>query len=106
MHVKHPDAQLSPDDLLAALSDAQRRKLLDSLVADSPPDGAGRSGIVVEPDIAMRHTHLPKLADYGLIEWDEETDRVTKGPRFESANEILEALPAHDGLRAPGAEEL
>ncbi|NIB97999.1 hypothetical protein G9C83_00010 [Halobacterium sp. R2-5] len=82
---------MSVDDVLAALSNVQRRELLDSLLADSPPDGA-TNGVAVDVDVSMHHVHLPKLVDYGLVEWDEETDRVTRGANFEDAAEILELL--------------
>lgn len=83
------NSQLSVDDVFSALSNAERRKLLDSLIADSPPDDAPNSGIEVEADLSMYHAHLPKLADCGLINWDREAARVTKGPNFEAAAEIL-----------------
>ena len=87
-----PNPKLSVDGVFDALSNAQRRKLLDSLIADSPPDNGAGSGIEIDPDISMYHTHLPKLADYGLINWNRESPRVTKGPDFEAAAEILSFL--------------
>jgi hypothetical protein len=29
------------------------------------------------------HTHLPKLEGAGYIEWDRETQRIRRGPRFD-----------------------
>jgi hypothetical protein len=84
-----PNPKLSVDGVFNALSNAERRKLLDSLIADSPPDDAPNSGIEIYPNISMCHTHLPKLADYGLINWNREACRVTRGPNFEAAAEIL-----------------
>lgn len=98
-----PNARLSRGELLTALSNVQRRKLLDSLIADSPPNDGGNAGITVEDDVAMYHSHLPKLADCRLVDWDKETNRVTKGPNFEAAVVILEAL-ANDEERLPPVE--
>lgn len=92
--MKTSSEQLSTDELLTVLSDVQRRKLLSSLVADSPPDGS--PAIVVEESTVMRHSHLPKLAEYGLIEWDDVTNEVTTGPNFEQARRFLESLAAYD----------
>lgn len=93
-------AELSVDDILAAMSNVQRRKLLESLLTDSPPDDT-TPVVTVQPDIAMHHTHLPKLDDYGLINWDEDTNRVTRGPQFEAAEELLSHVADHDDPSAP-----
>lgn len=100
------NAQSSVDEIFNALSNAERRKLLDSLIADSPPDDATTPGIVVDFDIAMHHSHLPKLVDYGLINWDKETNRVTKGPNFEAAEIILELVSNNDGILPPAEVEI
>jgi hypothetical protein len=43
----------------------------------------------------MRHTHLPKLASAGFIEWDPETNTVQQGPRFEDIRPLLELMHDH-----------
>jgi predicted transcriptional regulator len=99
-------SKLSVDDVFKALSNAERRKLLDSLIADSPPDDAASSGIKIDANVMMRHSHLPQLADYGLINWDRDACRVTKGPHFEAAAEILSFLEdKNDVLSLEGAAE-
>ena len=37
----------------------------------------------------LKETHLPMLEEVGVIEWDRETDVVSKGPNFE---QIVEAM--------------
>lgn len=96
--MKMPNKQLAIDDLLTALSNPQRRELLDSLIADSPPDDAEPPGVTVADEMEMYHIHLPKLADYGLINWDRDTNRVTRGPNFEAAAALLEFLANNDGI--------
>lgn len=90
------------DDLLDALGDVRRRKLLLALLdrdpyADPPlaVDGSGSGLEAVEDRVAMRHTHLPKLVEHGLVEWDRETHEVRKGPEFVEIRPMLELLDEH-----------
>lgn len=97
-------SELTIDGVFDALGNADRRKLLDSLIADSPPDDAADPGIEVAADIRMYHCHLPKLAAYGLINWDKAASRVTKGPNFAAAAEMLSFLKQpSNGLALEGA---
>ncbi|NIC00982.1 hypothetical protein [Halobacterium sp. R2-5] len=90
-------AEISVDDVLAVLSHSNRRELLASLIADSPPDEATFSVIDVDgADSAMHHLHLPKMADYGLIVWEKDADTITKGPNFEMTESVLDSLAEHD----------
>lgn len=79
--------------LFDALSDERRRRILFLLLEeegavniDSPPDDVeDRYSAAVE----RRHVHLPKLVDYGFIEWDRRTDTVVQGPRFAEIEPML-----------------
>lgn len=102
--MKMPTEQLVIDDLLTALSSPQRRKLLDSLITDSPPDHAEPTEVTVGGEMEMHHIHLPKLADYGIVDWDRDTNRVTRGPNFEAAATLLEFLANSE--RIPAAHEV
>ena len=85
------------DEHLKIVSNVHRRRLLLDLLHENPrtvrtdiadaegPDGRERA-------ILMYHIHLPKLADHGYIEWDDETGKVTKGDRFAEIEPILTAL--------------
>lgn len=86
---------VSFDEMMDALGAVQRRKLLLSLLErepeDDPPiviDGSGSEADL----LAMRHAHLPKLSAYEFIEWDRETDEVTRGPEFDEIEPLLELL--------------
>lgn len=91
------------DDTADALAAIQRRKLLVNLLEHNPQSD---STVVIadsdtEIDVAERsammyHTHLPKLADYGLIERDTETHEVMKGPNFDEIKPLLELLDRHE----------
>jgi predicted transcriptional regulator len=45
--------------------------------------------------VQMTHVHLPKLADYGFIEWNRDTNEVSKGANFAEIRPLLELLDAH-----------
>ncbi len=44
----------------------------------------------------MFHVHLPKLEDYGYIEWNKETDQIIKGPQFDEIRPLLECIASND----------
>ena len=46
-------------------------------------------------EIALTHSHLPKLADAGYIEWDRDTGEISKGPRFDEIEPLLELIENH-----------
>lgn len=90
------------DDALDALADVQRRKLLLSLLDHNPQDGdpVAIGGTESETEAlqrltTMNHVHLPKLVDYGFIEWDREANEVSKGPEFVEIRPLLELLDEH-----------
>jgi len=95
------------DEFLDAFSDVQRRKLLIALMDHNPQndlpvviaeDGVAEMSRLVE----MRHVHLPKLVDYGFIEWDRDKNEVSKGPKFDEIQPLLELLENHDEELPPG----
>ncbi len=43
----------------------------------------------------MQHVHLPKLEEYGFIEWDRDSHEVRKGPKFNEIQPLLELLVSH-----------
>lgn len=95
-------ASVEFDDALDALGDTRRRELLLTLLErgsydDSPVvvDGSGSGLAAVEDGVAMRHIHLPKLADHGLVRWDRATHEVQRGPDFVEIRPMLELLDEH-----------
>jgi predicted transcriptional regulator len=95
--------KISFEDMVDALADVQRRKLLIALLEHNPQDDApvviadsDSESDAVERLVTMQHVHLPKLADYGFIEWNEETHEVTKGPKFDEIRPLLELLDDHE----------
>lgn len=87
------------DDMLRALADSERRKLLRNLMDQDPHDSTSVSIIdsdnnadAVRQIVAMRHTHLPLLESYGFINWDRDHFDVMKGPNFDQVEYLLEMM--------------
>jgi len=89
------------DEMLATVADTHRRTLLLALLEENPQDelpvgNDDSADDAVEQLVQMRHVHLPKLVEYGFINWDEEANEVTKGPNFEEIRPLLELLRDHE----------
>jgi hypothetical protein len=91
------------DEALDALSHVQRRKLLVALLDHNPQNDSPELNLdsaehsdTVERLIEMEHVHLPKLVEYGFIEWDREANEVAKGPQFDEIRPLLELLTDHE----------
>ncbi len=89
-----------PDEYLRILADSQRRRVLLELLDQNPqsdqlqlPVDDGNAPVAMDrQEIELYHTHLPKLADEGLIRWDRDDHEITKGPRFEEIRPLVELL--------------
>jgi hypothetical protein len=88
------------DNMVDAIAHEQRRTLLLDLL-ESNPQGAGVESLPGESastdaehrlQIEMYHVHLPKLDDYGYIEWDKDAHEVAKGPRFDELLPLLDCV--------------
>jgi predicted transcriptional regulator len=91
------------DDTLDALGHVHRRNLLVSLLEHNPQDelpeviaDADRDRDAVDRLVSMNHVHLPKLEEYGFIEWERESHEVRKGPKFGEIRPVLELLADHE----------
>jgi len=89
---------VSFDVVADALAAGERRKLLLALMEHNPQvdssfvDDSDGDGDAYDRLVAMRHVHLPKLAEYGLVDWDEATHEVTRGPAFGGIEPVLTLL--------------
>lgn len=91
------------DELFACLSHPTRRRIVTTLAADNPRDESEFECAAFRPDdepperfrIHLYHEHLPKLAENGYIEWDRESDTVTRGPAFEEVRPVITLMDEH-----------
>ncbi|WP_205254135.1 MULTISPECIES: hypothetical protein [Halostella] len=47
---------------------------------------------VDEDLLGVRLVHLPKIADYGFVEWDRDANVMSRGPRFDDLRPLLEMV--------------
>lgn len=87
------------DQVFDALTDGHRRRLLVALVDHNPQTTTEPARVPqespAEVQVRMHHVHLPKLADYGFVEWDRDERVVIKGPRFDEIEPVLELMVDH-----------
>lgn len=51
------------------------------------------------PETELYHKHLPKLDDWGYIEWERERGTIRRGPCFEELEDLVEVLRENvDGI--------
>lgn len=88
------------DDMLYVLSNIHRRTLLLSLF-EAEQDGRREIDVAAYsesvPDVRfaqLYHNHLPKLADYGFINYTDQRT-ITTGPNFDEISPLLELLHTH-----------
>lgn len=95
------------DEMFDALGAVQRRQVLVGLLES--PDGSlrGLTDPGAEPGtetgftgdtVSMAHVHLPKLEDYGFVDWDEDADVVQAGERFDEIEPLLGLLDENQEL--------
>ncbi|WP_449272360.1 DUF7344 domain-containing protein [Halorarum halophilum] len=83
-----------------ALANGHRRTLLVELFESRshedtihvPTDRDSRADDPDRQRMALYHTHLPKLVDYGFVRWNENTHEICRGSRFEEIRPLLEVV--------------
>lgn len=91
------DVPLSPemDAMMEALGRRPRRSILLDLLESG---GEREIGELVDEsgldfaEVALRHTHLPKLANAGYVEWDSDDDTVSRGSDFTQIAPLLRLI--------------
>jgi hypothetical protein len=102
--------EIMEDTTFDALANEDRRKLLVALLDENPQDAAVDASEAVNTgalkpnhrlQTAMYHSHLPKLVDYGFIEWNRDTQEIVKGPQFGAVRHC-----SNGSTRTPKADRL
>ena len=83
------------DSMMDALRSRPRRVVLMTLI-ERPTEvsiaALERELTHENARISLLHSHLPKLADTGYIEWDEDAETVSRGPRFSEVEPLVQLL--------------
>lgn len=95
-----PSEEVPLNAVFSALSHPLRRRVLATIHDSSPQSSGGfepedfvrRDGPHERPVLELHHNHLPRLDSAGFVDWDDETDTVTRGPRFEEIRPVLSVL--------------
>jgi len=98
-----PPTSDSLDRMFDALSHPYRRRILVLLDEHNPRDADEFSveDLATEDDdlelltSELYHAHLPKLAEAGYIEWDEDTQVIRRGPNFAEIAPLLRLMTDH-----------
>lgn len=67
----------------------RKREELEAETLSENSDGFKRS------HAELYHNHLPALDAAGFIDWDPETDAVTRGPYYEDIRPLLQLMHDH-----------
>jgi len=100
---QHPAERDSLNTMFDVLSHGARRQILVELADHNPRTEAefeteefvADAGNPDSPEIQLHHIHLPKLADAGFINWDSQTETITRGPRFSEIEPLLVVIDEH-----------
>ncbi|MXR19323.1 hypothetical protein [Halobacterium bonnevillei] len=87
------------DSMMDALTSPTRRSILMTLLGgttETSIDTLERRLNYENERIGLRHLHLPKLASSGYIEWDIQTDTVSRGPRFTEVEPLVQLLEEYE----------
>lgn len=76
--------------ILTALADANPRHEVEFVPQDFISDEQREDSLT-----SLHHTHLPKLAEAGFIEWNRGSKTITRGPRFDEIAPVIELLTTH-----------
>jgi hypothetical protein len=97
----------SLDAMLHALCHPYRQRILLAVSDHGPRTGEEFTPDSFGPDDAddverkrmrteLYHSHLPRLAKLGYVEWDSETGTVRRGPNFEAIDPLVRLLVEHE----------
>lgn len=89
------------DQHFTAMANERRRDLLLSLQQESPQQLDLWMGGDSDRAIQLYHVHLPKLAEWGFIQWDRDDHRISRGGNYAELDPLLELLQADDSPPTP-----
>lgn len=87
------------DEIFDSLCNRRRRMVLLLLKEDAVETTADvlfcGEGDAATAEVNLVHRHLPKLDSSGYIDWNQDTGEISKGPRFEEVEPLLDLIETH-----------
>lgn len=87
------------DELLKVLADGYRRELLLALMDHNPQDDDDPDPLDIHgadadelSELNIFMGHLPMLREIGVIEWEEGSDQIVKGPDWDEFEPLLRLI--------------
>lgn len=87
------------DSMMDALSNRVRRIILVTLVGDTPEVSIAALERQIHHEnarIRLYHKHLPRLANAGWINWDDDSGTISKGPKFSTVEPLVQLLKEYN----------
>ncbi|MDG5775133.1 hypothetical protein QA599_01630 [Haloarculaceae archaeon H-GB1-1] len=100
---RYDSEQATLDQVFTCLSNPTRRRILTTLAERNPRNQAEFEAPDFNPEdkelesfkTELYHKDLPRLSEAGFINWDRDTDTVTRGPNFEEIRPLIELMNNH-----------
>lgn len=98
------DATCRWDRVFAVLSAGPRRQIIDELITVPASDSISLPGAISDSStssvndqlrLQLRHRHLPLLEAEGIVQWETDPLRASRGADFEDVSVVLESLYAN-----------
>lgn len=87
------------DSMMNILTSRTRRIILMTLVGDTTEtsiDTLERKINHEYPRVRLHHRDLPKLDDTGYIEWNDDADTISQGPKFSKVEPLVQLLKEYN----------
>ena len=93
--------------IFEVVASVARRELIVALIESPPhrevdlPAAANSPEDRIDPErlrLNLVHNHLPRMAEEGFIEWERDSLRARRGPRFDEVAAVIKAIDAYDGV--------
>ncbi len=91
------------DSMMDALKSRPRRIILMTLIGDTTNTSLATLERQIPHEntrMQLHHSDLPKLANAGYIKWDNDSDTISKGPKFSELEPLVQLLKEYN-TRSP-----
>jgi hypothetical protein len=80
--------------ILLAISDHNPREITEFTKSKFAPVNGGEAD-PEQLELQLHHSHLPRLAEKGYIDWNPEAQTIRRGPNFDDIAPLLKLMDDH-----------